>query len=195
MVLCVTGPMAAGKNFVTSLLEQKGFVSIDADLVGHRAVEECKEKILETFGQLAKEKNIQLADENGSIIRRNLGALIFGDSELVAKQEQIVYPYITKKLEEFIEENKNKNVIVNATVLYKIPLVKKMDRILYVDAPGIVRYFRARKRDGMKTCQIFARFKSQKGLFKSYRKTGVPVIKVRNFLNSLKKIEDFVLHS
>ena len=39
MVLCVTGPMAAGKNAATSILESMGFASIDADLIGHDAVE------------------------------------------------------------------------------------------------------------------------------------------------------------
>lgn len=193
MVVCVTGPMAAGKNFVTSILEKKGFVSIDADVVGHKAVEECRSEILEIFGSLAEEKKISIADENGTIIRRNLGALIFGNAELVARQEQIVYPYITSTIEKFIEDHKNQNVIVNATVLYKIPLVKKMDRILFVDAPKIVRYFRARKRDGMKSCQIFARFKSQKNLLKCYIETGVPVVKVRNWLKSLDELEDIVL--
>ena len=53
MVLCVTGPMAAGKNATSSILEKMGFVSIDADLIGHDAVEICKEKILEEFSSLA----------------------------------------------------------------------------------------------------------------------------------------------
>lgn len=192
MILCVTGPMAAGKNYVTSILEQKGFVSIDADVVGHKAVEECREKIIEAFGSIAEEKKLQLTDENGKIIRRNLGALIFGNAELVAKQEQIVYPYITSVIEKFIEEHKTQNVIVNATVLYKIPLVKKMDKILYVDVPAVVRFFRAKKRDKMKMSQILARFKSQKNLFNCYKETGVPVVKIRNWLTSLENIDSLI---
>ena len=139
MVICVTGPMAAGKNYVSSLIEQmsvdgKMFVSIDADIAGHDAVDGSALKIMETFGDLAEKKGIPLADENGKIIRRNLGALIFGNPELVSKQESIVYPKITSTIEKFIEENSGKNVIVNATVLFKIPLVKKMDAIIYVFA-------------------------------------------------------------
>ena len=100
MVICVTGPMAAGKNYVSSLIEQmsvdgKMFVSIDADIAGHDAVDGSALKIMETFGDLAEKKGIPLADENGKIIRRNLGALIFGNLELVSKQESIVYPKIT----------------------------------------------------------------------------------------------------
>lgn len=185
MVICVTGPMAAGKNYVSSLIEQmsvdgKMFVSIDADIAGHDAVDGSALKIMETFGDLAEKKGIPLADENGKIIRRNLGALIFGNPELVSKQESIVYPKITSTIEKFIEENSGKNVIVNATVLFKIPLVKKMDAIIYVDCPWFIRLWRARKRDGMKLSQILARFRSQKNLYASYLKTGVKVIRISN---------------
>ncbi|MDO4506514.1 MAG: dephospho-CoA kinase [Spirochaetales bacterium] len=200
MVICVTGPMAAGKNFVSSLLEKqfaggKPFVSIDADVVGHRAVENSRDKIIETFGELARQKGIRLADEKGSIIRRNLGALIFGNEGLVAKQEAIVYPEITSMINHFIEENSEKNVIVNATVLYKVPVIKRMDAIFYVDCPWIVRLFRAKKRDGMKFRLILARFKSQRGLYSAYKATGVKIFRIFNFGTEkalLKKIKNLI---
>ncbi|MCQ2241611.1 dephospho-CoA kinase [Treponema sp.] len=185
MVFCVTGPMAAGKNFVSSLLEKqefngKSFVSIDADVVGHKAVENSKDKILETFGELARQKGIRLADDNGNIIRRNLGALIFGNDELVAKQESIVYLEITSIINHFIEVNNDKNVLVNATVLYKVPVIKRMDAIIYVDCPFFIRLFRAKKRDGMKIRLILARFKSQKNLYSAYKNTGVKIYRILN---------------
>lgn len=185
MIICVTGPMAAGKNYVSSIIEKqviKGrkFVSIDADIAGHIAVDNSAKKIIETFGVLAKEKGIELADQNGKIIRRNLGQLIFGNRELVAMQESIVYPEITSIIESFIEDNKDKNVIVNATVLYKIPLIKKMDAVIYVDCPWFIRLWRAKKRDGMKVKNILARFKSQRGLYSSYKENSAKVYRIIN---------------
>ena len=200
MVICVTGPMAAGKNYISSIIEGmpldgKNFVSIDADIAGHDAVDSSALKIIETFGELAEKKGIPLADENGKIIRRNLGALIFGNPELVSKQESIVYPKITSTIEKFIDENSGKNVIVNATVLFKIPLVKKMDAIVFVDCPWFIRLWRARKRDGMKIRQILARFSSQKKLYASYLKTGVKVIRISNYgcKKRLQKKVQFVI--
>ena len=197
MLICVTGPMAAGKNFVSSIIEGqilngKKFASIDADIAGHKAVENSAQQIAETFGELAAARGIQLTDSNGKIIRRNLGALIFGNSELVAKQESIVYPEITSMIEKFIAENVDRNVIVNATVLYKIPLVKKMDLIVYVDCPAVLRFFRAKKRDGMKASQILARFKSQRRLYSEYEKTGVKMVRICNF--GSRKILEKKLH-
>lgn len=190
MVICVTGPMAAGKNYVCRMIEELSpsrgipLVSIDADVAGHQAVDLCTGEILAEFGSLAKEKGISLADENGRIIRRNLGSLIFGNAELVARQESIVFPKITEIIEGFIAGTRNAypdgGVIVNATVLHKIPLAKKMDFVVFVDCPVIIRFFRAMKRDGIGAGAVLARFRSQKNLYKSYRSLGIPVYRLWN---------------
>ena len=82
LILCVTGPMAAGKNAVSSILEEKDFISVDADILTHKAIENITPEILKTFSALAKEKNITLTAEDGKINRRALGELIFSSKEL-----------------------------------------------------------------------------------------------------------------
>lgn len=192
MILCVTGPMAAGKNAASSILEKLGFVSIDADLIGHDAVEICKEKILEEFSSLAQKNKIHLLSQDGKINRKNLGQLIFKDNVLVKKQEDIVFPYINSVLENFIDENSKKNVVVNATVLYKVNAMKKVEKILFIDCPAFIRFFRAKKRDRLKSLQIIERFFSQRFLFSQYKKTGIEIFRIVNCgnISSLqKKIE------
>lgn len=195
MIICVTGPMAAGKNAAASILEKKGFPQVDADVLGHIAVENCKEKILEAFSSLAQEKGIQLVSEDGKIIRRNLGALIFADPKLIKKQEDIVYPEINRLFDQFLEENKGKDVVINATVLYKVPLIHKVDVVLFVDCPIIKRFFRAKKRDGIKAKYILARFKAQRNLFTKYKNTVADTRRVWNtgsFSNLERKIDSFL---
>ena len=192
MVVCVTGPMATGKNAASSILESMGFVSIDADLIGHDAVEICKEKILEEFSSLAQKNKIQLLNSDGKINRKNLGRLVFKDEMLVKKQEDIVFPYINSVLEKFIDENSEKNIAVNATVLYKVNAMKKIDKILFIDSPALVRFLRAKKRDKMKSLQIVERFFSQRLLFSQYKKTGIEIFRIincGNFSSLQKKIE------
>ena len=194
MVVCVTGQMAAGKNFICSQFEKGertlegqgdgGWISLDADKIVHQAVEDCKEKILETFGETAKEKGIEILDADGKIIRRKLGEVLFGDAELLKKQEEIVHPYVTDYVKKFISENANsnqKNIIINATVLYKTPDVMKMcEKIIFVKASFLKRLFRAKRRDKMPVRKIIERFKSQRDLFSCYEKTGVPIEIIRN---------------
>ncbi len=188
MILCVTGPMAAGKNAASSILEKKGFACVDADLLVHQAVENAKEEILASFGSLADEKGLPLLTENGHINRRNLGALIFQSPELIKKQEDIVYPILNGLFEDFMEENKDRNLVINATVLYKVPLIKKIDSVLFIDAPLLQRLFRAKKRDGMSLKLILQRFKAQRNLFAKYKKSVADTVRVGN-TGSIKKLE------
>ena len=188
MILCVTGPMAAGKNAASSILEKKGFACVDADLLVHQAVENAKEEILANFGSLADEKGLPLLTENGHINRRNLGALIFQSPELIKKQEDIVYPILNGLFEDFMEENKGRNLVINATVLYKVPLIKKVDSVLFIDAPMLQRLFRAKRRDGMSLKLILQRFKAQRNLFAKYKKSVADTVRVGN-TGSIKKLE------
>ena len=181
--------MAAGKNFVSDILCSMGFVSVDADSLAHDAVDLCAKRILEEFSSLAEEKGIELIDSDGKIIRRNLGSLIFRDPELVRRQEDIVFPQIEAMFDTFLESNRGSDVVVNATVLYKMPaLIKKMDAVIFVTAPSLLRFFRARKRDGLPAMQILDRFRMQKNLFAKYKKSHADILKVRN-TGSKKSLE------
>ena len=197
LVLAVTGPMAAGKNAASSILEERGFACTDADILVHKAIENQKECILKTFSSLAGEKGIKLTDEKGNINRRALGSLIFTSPLLIKKQEDIVFPEVDHLIQEFLKENlsSGKNCAINATVLYKVPSVKDVDLIIYVDAPFVQRFFRAKKRDGLPKKQILERFKAQKNLFTKYKFLNADIERVWNTgsRKSLKKKIDRIL--
>lgn len=183
MIVAVTGPMASGKNYICSQYEKQGWLSLDCDKVVHGAIVECRDVILETFSEEASEKGIVLTSEDGSINRRALGSLVFTDPALLKKQENIVYPYVEKKVCEFIEQNAGKNLIINATVLFKTPeILSKCEKILFVTANPVKRFFRARRRDKLPVSKILARFRSQKDLLKKYRDAckNIPVEIVKN---------------
>ncbi|WP_288959103.1 dephospho-CoA kinase [uncultured Treponema sp.] len=196
MILCVTGPMAAGKNVAASILEKKGFAAIDADVLGHRAVKECTEQILCEFSDEAQKRGVSLLSSDGTLNRRVLGSIVFESRELLARQEQIVYPVIRRLLAEFIRENAGKDIAVNATVLYKLPDMQNIiERILYIDAPLPLRFIRAMKRDKTGIIQIYRRFSSQKNLFAKYKNTNTDIKRVWNTgtRQSLeRKIEKFL---
>ncbi|NLM00036.1 MAG: dephospho-CoA kinase [Treponema sp.] len=190
----VTGPMAAGKNVVCSILEEAGFACVDADVLTHKAVEISKDKIIETFGTEAKQKNISLLNKDGKINRRSLGQIVFTSPENIAKQEQIIHPIISKMMDEFIEENfaQGKNVVLNATVLYKIETIKRVDTIIFVTASFCKRFFRVLKRDNIKVKQILQRFHAQKNLFTKYKFLNTDIYKVNNNV-SIKRLRKKIL--
>ena len=196
MILCVTGPMAAGKNAVCRILEERGFIALDADRQVHGAIEKAAPEIIKTFSKEANAQNITLTDKNERINRRELGRLLFTSKDLLAKQERIVYPVIIEETKRFIQKQQelksDADIILNATVLYKTPeLLNLCKYIIYVDAPKITRIVRALKRDRMPLRQILSRFASQKNLFSEYKKTGVPIIKITN-AGSEKKLKSAI---
>ncbi|MBQ7159889.1 MAG: dephospho-CoA kinase, partial [Treponema sp.] len=197
LILCVTGPMASGKNAVSAILEKHGFVATDADKLVHQALADSafQKKVIETFAPYAARKNISLTNEDGSLNRRNLGALIFKDKKLLAMQESMVHPVVNQLIEDFIAAHPNQDIVLNATVLYKIPAIKRCNAILFVTAPIFTRFFRAKHRDNMRTTQIFARFWQQRSLFAKYFKSDADIYRVNNTgnLNALEsKINAFL---
>lgn len=179
VIIAVTGPMAAGKNFICKQLEKEGWASVDADLLVHDAIEIAKDRILNTFTPYAEEHNIKIARTDGSIDRRALGQLLFAIPELLKVQESIVYPIITKWIDDFIA--KHEKTIINATVLYKTPdILNHCEKILFVTAPLLTRLHRARTRDHLPYRQIFRRFHAQRNLLKEYQKSGIPVEIINN---------------
>ncbi len=178
-VIAVVGPMAAGKNYICSKLKEEGWASIDADLLVHDAIELVKDKILQTFIPYAESQNIRLTLDDGSIDRKALGSLLFSFPELLAIQESIVYPIITKQIENFIDGHDK--TIINATVLYKTPdLLVRCEKIIFVTAPFFTRLRRARRRDHLPLRQLLRRFHAQRNLLREYQKSGIPLEIIQN---------------
>ena len=178
-VIAIAGKMASGKNYISAELEKLGWKAIDADKLVHSAINQATEQIYETFKNQAEVQKISILNEDKTINRRELGKLLFANPELLAKQEQIVYPIITQMVKDFILQNSK--TIINATVLYKTPdLLDLCQLVLYVKANFFKRVTRIRRRDSMAFSQIFSRMNSQKNLFKLYKDTGKKIIVIKN---------------
>ena len=192
MVICVAGPIAAGKNFVCSILEERGFFCLDADQEIHKIIGDKQAEILSRFSQIAASRGINLRAADGSLDRRALGKLLFKDSALLAEQEKILYPEFVARVQALIDaENESKpetarGLAINAALLYKTPsLLRQCKKIIYVDAPLLVRAWRIRRRDRLTLLQIIRRIKSQRGLYDQYKKFaadyGIEMVVVRNW--------------
>lgn len=197
LILAVTGSMAAGKNYVSSLLEKRGFLAIDADKCVHQAIEEAKHQILEAFLPIAKQLNINIQNPDGTINRKNLGIILFSDEKLLSKQESILHPKVNEIFNRFIDENPEKSIVLNATVLYKTPVINRCDGIIFVKAPMLIRFFRAKKRDNLPSKEIFKRFASQFKIFAKYKFLKTDIYSIWNIgkSNKLEKKLDKILKS
>ena len=93
-IIGITGGIASGKSTVTEFLRQQGYQVIDADQVVHELQEpggRLYQALLSTFGPA-------ILQEDGRLDRPKLGAMIFGNPELLAQSSQIQNQIIREDL-------------------------------------------------------------------------------------------------
>ena len=108
MVVCVAGPIAAGKNYVCSLLEARGFFCVDADSVIHKIIKEKEEEIFCAFKDDAALAGINLRACDKSLDRRALGTLLFKNHKLLERQEKILYPEFERRIQALIDSENSR---------------------------------------------------------------------------------------
>ena len=101
--------------------EKIGYKIVDLDKITHeiyKTDKECVNEVKQAFGD-------EIIDENGDIIRKKLGEIVFCDKEKLNILNEIVHKYILKKA---LEEIKlNNNVVVDAPLLFEAGLDKVCD--------------------------------------------------------------------
>ena len=100
MRIAVTGGIACGKSTVARMLERRGGEILDTDDIAHflegpggTAVPEIEH----AFG------SVVVADD-GSIDRRRLGSLVFGDAAALARLNAIIHPLISAEVDSWLEK-------------------------------------------------------------------------------------------
>jgi dephospho-CoA kinase len=172
MIIGITGKYCAGKNRVAAILEARGLPVIDADKLGHQALETEKETIFAQFGP-------DLKNADGSVNKRLLGKRTFGKPEKLASLEAIVHPVVNRLIEELIKTGTG-TCVINAALLHKAAIFNRLDRIILVTAPLLTRLLRARRRDKLTWTEILRRFGSQKDFNSQYLAKKAEIYIVEN---------------
>ncbi|HUX12097.1 MAG TPA: dephospho-CoA kinase [Spirochaetia bacterium] len=173
MVVGVTGKYCAGKNSVAALLESQGFRHIDADKLGHDALERQRARIEQRFGSAVV--------NNGLVNRRALAAIVFSDAAARSDLEAIVHPEVVAMVKRRVAEDPSRDYVINAPLLYKAGLQLLCRVVIWVTAPVPVRLYRGVRRDHSSVRSIMKRIRSQGDLKPSQHSAGdVDIIKVNN---------------
>lgn len=156
MIIGITGSIACGKSTVSGYLKSKGYVVIDADKIGHEALDSdyVKEKLILTFG------NDIL--ENNKINRRKLGELVFGNSSNLNVLNSIIHPEIRKKILEKIDKNNDKELIfIDVALLFEAKFDDLVDKIIVVYVDENTQLTRLMKRNSISEKEALSRIVSQ----------------------------------
>lgn len=173
MVVGVTGKYCAGKNAVSAILGERGYLLIDVDKLGHRALEEQKERVVERFGR-------SILDAEGRIDRRALGRIVFGRPGELRALEGIIHPAMVGMAAEQARGAPGGRAVINAAILFQMGLDRLCDRVLWVSAPLVVRLIRGKRRDGLPLLQVARRIWAQRKLSPQSFHNRVDIYTVRN---------------
>lgn len=172
MVWGVTGKYCSGKNSVVKILQSCGFKEIDVDLLGHQVLKEQKNRVAEHFGR-------EILTGSGEIDRRKLGKMVFADTAELRILEGILHPVMVERVEEQVK-GAEELLVINAALLFHMGLNSLCDLVISVKANPLVRYLRARKRDGLSIPVTLSRIFAQKRICSKSNGPAVDIYYIRN---------------
>jgi dephospho-CoA kinase len=167
-VVGLTGGIATGKSSVARFLMEKGAVVIDADELARLAVEPGSQalgRIVELFGT-----GVLLPD--GSLDRRKMRTLVFGNEENRRQLEGIVHPEIKRLADERIAaaaEQGERILFYMAPLLIEAGVTGRVDEIWVVTLRPEVQLRRLMERDGISHEDALAIIHSQMPLAEKER--------------------------
>lgn len=156
MIIGITGSIACGKSTVSNYLKSKGYIVIDADKIGHEALDDdyVKEKLVLAFGNEILEDN--------KISRQKLGELVFGNSGNLNVLNSIIHPEIRKKILEKIDKNNDKELIfIDVALLFEAKFDDLVDKIIVVYVDKNTQLTRLMKRNSISKKEALSRIVSQ----------------------------------
>lgn len=158
-ILGLVGAIGAGKSTVAKRLAARGGAVVDADALGHDALDqpEIRERIVAEWGNVLR--------PDGRVDRRKVAAIVFASPEERRKLEHLAFPFIRRRCEDAIQAAMNdvqfKFVVLDAAVMLEADWVGVCDRLLYVDAPRELRLKRVAERSGWTAADLDAREAAQ----------------------------------
>ncbi len=191
-IIGLTGGTGSGKGFVSEMLRKRHAYVMDTDKTAHDIIlrgRPAYDELVERFGT-------EILGEDGEIVRRRLGDIVFSDREKLKILNACTHKYIRMEIMKTIEEispqtDKYTAIVLDAPMLAEAGLTDICDDIWVVYADSEVRIKRIMERDSITEEQARNRIASQKS-WEEYRELGAVIIdnssddeNVENQLDSL----------
>jgi len=165
----LTGGLATGKSFVGEALEQLGCHLLKADRLGHEVLLPGGE----AFAAVVEEFGPDVLDADGTINRRRLGQMAFGDPERLRKLNELVHPPVIAREEAWLHQvealDAEAIAVVEAAILIETGSYRRFDRLVLTVCREEQQIERAMKRDQLTREQVEERLRRQMPLAEKRR--------------------------
>ena len=170
-IIGITGGIASGKSTVTEVLRQQGYQVIDADQVVHKLQEPGErlyQALLSTFGS-------SILQEDGRLDRPKLGAMIFGNPQLLEQSSQIQNQIIREELagrRDLLAETED-IFFMDLPLLFELQYEDWFDQIWLVDVTEETQLSRLMTRNALSQVEAEKRIAAQLSLQEKRKRADV----------------------
>ena len=159
LLVGLTGGIGSGKSTVARLLEKRGAVVFDADLLAREAVEPGTPghaAVIERFGA-------DVLAPGGELDREALASIVFADPAARRDLEQIVHPEVRRLFAEGSEAYRDTDrvVVFSAPMLVETGMHTAFEVLVVVSATVATQIERLMRQRGMSEPSIRARIDAQ----------------------------------
>jgi len=174
VVIGLTGGIASGKSTVSNMVKKLGITVVDADEISRDVVEIGKpayNQIVDVFGA-------DILQQDHTLDRKKLGALIFSNQKRREQLNKIVHPEVRKEMLRQVEKEKKQGsraVVLDIPLLFESKLTYMVDKTLLVYVDEQTQLERLMQRNGYAKAEAKLRIQSQLPL-KDKRKLADEII-------------------
>ena len=187
-IIGITGGIASGKSTVTEFLRQQGYQVIDADQVVHELQEpggRLYQALLSTFGPA-------ILQEDGRLDRSKLGAMIFGNPDLLAQSSQLQNEIIREELagrRDLLAEMED-IFFMDLPLLFELQYEDWFDQIWLVDVTKETQLSRLMARNALSQEEAEKRIAAQLSLQEKRKRADVLIDNNGSLEETLRQIRD-----
>jgi dephospho-CoA kinase len=192
MNIGLTGGIACGKSTVSNMLVQRGALLVDADRIAREVVEPgspALEKVVERFGA-------EVLLPNGSLHRKKLGELVFGQPQALKDLQDITHPSIRAlmraRTSDYEQMHPDKLVVVDVPLLYESGLQSMFQAVMVVYVPRPVQLDRLMVRDQLSREQAEQRLQAQLDIERKKEMADIVIDNQGSLAETERQVEKFL---
>jgi dephospho-CoA kinase len=157
----LTGSIAVGKSFVSSVFAELGCHVLDADQTAREVVAPGSyglRAITDAFGR-------EVLQTDGALDRAKLGAIVFADQTKRTRLNEILHPLIIAAQDDWLRLREREDAhgigIVDAALMIETGSYKRFDKLIVVHCRAELQLERLVKRDGLSVAEAGRRIAAQ----------------------------------
>lgn len=183
--IVLTGGIATGKSTVCNILKLHGFLIIDADKIAHKLLDENSQQIEQLFGKQYV--------EDGKVLRKELGKIIFSNEKNKLKLEALLHPLIKDEIkkEAKIVEEQNKTYIIDIPLFFE-KMNYPISKSIVIYTPKELQIKRLQSRDNISEEEAILKISNQMDIEEKKSLATYIIDNSKDLKHLQKEIEEFL---